>query len=309
MSIYVHHYCLQSKALLNSQAASTERHGVLLNIDGGYACLHPWPELGDLQLDALLNDITGDRKSALVQRALYCAKIDREAREKQVSLFHGLSIPRSHATLPSLDLKMLESAIEAGFDVVKIKGGRDLAAEADFLNDASSMYPKIRWRIDFNHSHRFETIDQWRADLSSSLQKNIDFCEDAFAIDETPAANWLAIDRLVDQWHFKDEVAVIKPALNDVDAVMRKSHMAARVVLTSYMDHPVGQMFAAYEAARLVLNAPENVDVCGLVTQHLWESDAFIEQMPLWNPYLVPLAGNGLGFDELLNAISWKRLK
>ena len=42
-----------------------------------------------------------------------------------------------------------------------------------------------------------------------------------------------------------------------------------RVVLTSYMDHPLGQTFAAWEAARLGLQFPGLVGVCGLQTHHL----------------------------------------
>ena len=81
-----------------------------------------------------------------------------------------------------------------------------------------------------------------------------------------------------------------------------------RVVVTSYMEHPVGQAFAAWEAARLGLQFPGLVGLCGLQTHHLFEPDEFSEMLGPWSPSFQVPAGYGLGFDDLLEALPWTRL-
>jgi O-succinylbenzoate synthase len=70
------------------------------------------------------------------------------------------------------------------------------------------------------------------------------------------------------------------------------------IIITSYMDHPIGQLHAAYVAAK---HAPEAT--CGLVTHVLYENDAFIERMAVKDARLVPP-----DFTDLLEALPWKRL-
>ena len=78
------------------------------------------------------------------------------------------------------------------------------------------------------------------------------------------------------------------------------------------MDHPLGQVFAAYEAASAWGKFPEIVDVCGLVTHGLFEHDTenreFFDALGLVQPQLQPPAGTGLGFDELLDSLRWEKL-
>jgi O-succinylbenzoate synthase len=74
------------------------------------------------------------------------------------------------------------------------------------------------------------------------------------------------------------------------------------------MDHPVGQAFAAWEAARLELQFPGLVGICGLQTHHLFESNEFAEALGPWSPEFKAPDGIGLGFDDLLAAQPWTRL-
>ena len=102
---------------------------------------------------------------------------------------------------------------------------------------------------------------------------------------------------------------VIKPAVDEPfllgEAAL--SHQQ-RVILTSYMDHPIGQTFAAWEAARLELQFPGLVGLCGLQTHHLFEPNEFSEALGPWSPDFTPPAGTGLGFDDFLDAQPWTRL-
>jgi O-succinylbenzoate synthase len=102
---------------------------------------------------------------------------------------------------------------------------------------------------------------------------------------------------------------VIKPAIDEpfllAEAAVKNLQ---QVVLTGYMDHPLGQTFAAWEAARLELQFPGLVVSCGLQTHHLFETNAFTEMLGPWSPVFQAPEGNGLGFDDLLDALPWTRL-
>ena len=80
------------------------------------------------------------------------------------------------------------------------------------------------------------------------------------------------------------------------------------VVMTSYMDHPLGQAFAAWEAARTELLFPGLVRICGLQTHHLFEKDAFVEALGGWKPDFKVPGGTGLGFDDELALLTWTKL-
>ena len=78
--------------------------------------------------------------------------------------------------------------------------------------------------------------------------------------------------------------------------------------VTSYMDHAIGQMYAAYEAAVLKAKYPDQVRECGLLTHTLFESDEFFEAIESKGPKLMAPGGSGLGFDDQLDRLSWKKL-
>jgi len=79
-------------------------------------------------------------------------------------------------------------------------------------------------------------------------------------------------------------------------------------VVTSYMDHALGQMYAAYECARLRQFDPRADMFHGLATHTLFERDPFFEQLSLSGGRLSAVEGTGLGFDDLLEGLPWKEL-
>ena len=119
----------------------------------------------------------------------------------------------------------------------------------------------------------------------------------------------LAMDIGVESIDALYSFAVIKPAKNKVDQIMEaaRSH-ARRVVFTSYMDHPLGQAYAAYEAGRSNAQYGGVVDVCGLMTHQLFEPSEFSETLGEVRPEWTHRSGFGLGFDQLLEGLEWKRL-
>jgi O-succinylbenzoate synthase len=85
-------------------------------------------------------------------------------------------------------------------------------------------------------------------------------------------------------------------------------HVNKRLVMTSAMDHALGQMFAAYQAATASAQGYV-LDFCGLCTEHLFEKEAFFERVRSHGGFLeADRSGGGLGFGEVLAALPWRRL-
>ncbi len=309
-------YRLKARGFLNSISNRRQFDGALIRIDGGFACLHPWPELGDPTLEQCLDDLAGPRRRTIVRRAVRLAEFDRVAREFENSLFEEMEIPTSHATLAETDFKNVELAVEAGFTIVKLKLGRDLAKEVVFLDEAANEFRNLKWRLDFNESLTPDAAVEFLTSLHQRTRMAIDFVEDPSPYSD---ASWteirratrlrLAVDRESAPLSVAAQVMVVKPAIDEpfllAEAAIQNQQ---RVVLTSSMEHPVGQAFAAWEAARLGLQFPGLVDVCGLQTHHLFEPDEFTEMLGPWSPEFHPPDGYGIGFGDLLEALPWTRL-
>ena len=79
--LWFHHYSLRLRGPHTANAASQLReiHGCLLRSDDGFACLQPWPELGDLPLEHQLKLLKAGQSSRLIARALDCMAADAAA--------------------------------------------------------------------------------------------------------------------------------------------------------------------------------------------------------------------------------------
>ncbi|MBV9068811.1 MAG: hypothetical protein JO093_17075 [Acidobacteria bacterium] len=296
-------YELTPKRRLSAIAVDGVRRGALIRVNGGVADVHPWPELGDLPLDEQLALLARGEMTPLTKASLEFASIDATARRDGRNLFDGLTIPPSHWPGPDPP---------AAFDTVKLKG-------IDVIPD------RVRLRIDFNATLTAEEFVQIAATLP---RERIDFIEDPCPYD---AAVWselrertglrIALDRLPSSsqhrheclchtssdpmWHRHSclcsvnsyDVLILKPAVDEIPC------SDAEVVVTSYMDHPIGQLCAAYAAATSNITS-----TCGLITHVLFENDEFIERMRIDGTRLVPPVGTGWGFDELLKKLPWRTL-
>ncbi|RYD22870.1 MAG: hypothetical protein EOP88_06500 [Verrucomicrobiaceae bacterium] len=309
-------YRLKARGFLNAISNRREFEGALIQIDGGYGCIHPWPELGDPTLDKCLADLAGERRWPIVRRAVRCAEYDRTAREFENSLFEEMEVPQSHATLAKTDVSEVVASVEAGFTTIKLKAGRDLEKEAAFLKDMVMEYPSLKWRLDFNEVPEPAQVSAFLTGLTDKVRSAIDFVEDPCPYSESAWKElWkttrvkLAVDREAAPQSSAAQVMIVKPAI-DEPFLLGESAIAnsQRVVLTSYMDHPVGQAFAAWEAARLELQFPGLVGLCGLQTHHIFEQNEFSEALGPWSPEFKVPDGLGLGFDDLLDAQPWTRL-
>jgi O-succinylbenzoate synthase len=268
MRIRVHRYTLTLRG-------GGMREGALLHTGNGFADVHPWPELGDAQLDEQLALLGRGETTALTRSSLRLAALDGDARRRGVSLFEGLTIPASH--WPGNDPP-------PGFDTVKLKRVMEVPAHA-------------RIRIDFNARL---TAEEFVRVAETLPKERIDFIEDPCAYDE---AVWrdlrerTGLRLALDRFEGMADVLVHKPALQS------EWPRHDDVVVTSYMDHPVGQFGAAYVAATHVVNAR-----CGLFTHVLYEPNEFIECIEVEGARLLPPRGTGVGFDDLLERLPWREL-
>lgn len=319
-SIYAARYKLRAKAnQLTAASPRREFEGALVQIGDGFANLHPWPELGDPPLKKCLADLVGKRRWPLVRRAVRCAELDAAARVNEDWMFEEMEVPLSHYTLTEPDRQQVELAIESGFTTIKLKVGRDLVAEGHFLREASAAHPKLGWRLDANEHPTREAMRDFLLALPDATREAIEFVEDPCPFSEEGWAQLyretrvaLAIDRESGpnvSTAKSAQVVVIKPAIDEPWLLAEAAaSRGQRVIVTSYMDHPLGQSFAAWEAGRLSLQFPGLVGVCGLQTHGLFEPTDWTTALCEVKPEFTPCAWTGLGFDELLETLLWQKL-
>jgi o-succinylbenzoate synthase len=287
MDIWYWRYELVPRRRLSAIAADGARQGALIRVGDGFADVHPWPELGDAAVDQQLDLLRRGETTALTRRSLSLAALDGEARRRARSLFEGVAIPPSHWPLAGGD-------VPAAFDTVKVKMSPGSGLDASLA--------RYHLRLDFNATLDAEAFLSFVQSLSPELRRAIDFVEDPCpyspqiwsGLQERTGVR-LALDR---GGAFAGvDVLVVKPAVQELPLSDKE------IVITSYMDHPVGQLGAAYVAASSGITTTS-----GLTTHLLYESDAFIERMVLDGTRLVPPAGTGIGFDDLLESLPWGRL-
>lgn len=313
MTLYFYPYELLPRSPLNAKSGGEARRGILLKSkEGGVGCLQPWPELGDYTLQEEMDALIMGNPLPLGRRALVCMEIDAAARRERRSLFEeGKPVPRSYASLPgNVSEQDLLVYHEAGFRSGKCKGGRDVAALGDFLERCSGLLPEWSWRIDFNGVLAQEDFPGIAACLQDRARGRIRFFEDPSSFEEGLWNQWMEqglaplADRLPPGVALKSPlpVRVWKPAMESWESIP-----ALRAVVTSYMDHPVGQAWAACEAARLMATGVEVEG--GLITHSLFEENEFSEILGGPSPVFPAVPGLGLGFDDLLDRLSWKKLR
>lgn len=299
----IHRYVLHSVQALNSCSSRREHEGFLLRVNGGVGCVHPWPELGDHPVQDQLHILRQGGTTPLLDSAFRCAHEDGNARRENRSLFVD-PIPESHWLFLCGDDP--ETAASEGFREVKMKLGGDLAEETiEAIRWAAAGF---RLRFDANENLSLKTFFEFWEGLRR-IRTSVDFVEDP-----TPwgQENWrilheagvpLAVDRDVAERWKSGEIAVLKPATSEWTPPD-----GTRVVVTSSMDHAVGQTWAALCAARLQAAGRHRVLSCGLLTHRCFHPDPFFEQLRTEGPRLIPPSGTGLGFDDLLDSLPWTPL-
>jgi O-succinylbenzoate synthase len=316
MKIDYHLYQLKFRENYGTVGQGGIRKGALLRVtfeDGlvGYCDCHPWVELGDAPLDRQLSALSHPDKTPLLNCSLKFARIDAKARRDLRSVFDGLSIPPSHL-LVSLD-QSLHAPVEEGIHHFKLKAGSSLEREIAVMTSWCSAYPNIKLRLDFNERHdRSYFLNYWE-NVPGSVRRCIDFIEDPYPYnphewkeDQQSCQLHFACDHASEKALHEAKspfIIIDKPAVNPAPQNMDPN---ARLVVTSYLDHPFGQVCAAYAAARLKEQHPTQVLVCGLLSHLCYENNPFVMELKSKGPFLQPASGTGFGFNHLLEGLPWQ---
>lgn len=317
MKIWYAPYQLKSRTQLNRLHQSLIREGTLLRIEFadasvGYSDLFPWPELGDPTLAQALKTLQEGVVDGveILARSFENAKLDAQARTQNRSLFAGLKIPSSHFTAINHHFDPIELRA-LGFSRVKVKMGRDLQSDIRWLDQLLREIPDhLLLRLDFNSGLSVTQAERFIEILGPQRLRRFDFWEDPCPFDPLAWAHLsqavsLAADRIAGDNANAYQFRVIKPAvLEPISQAARAEQMGAKIVVTSYMDHPVGQCFAAYWAARL----QDTAVICGLKTDHCYENNAFSEFISSQGPEFKAPIGAGIGFGDLLQKQDWRAL-
>lgn len=300
-------YELITKHPIQSKKTHTVRKGALLQVEFddetvGYADCHPWEEFGDLPLPVQLDLLKDGKCTRLTARSLYFAKADAKARQSKSNLLSSHKIPMSHYLISQLEgayLDDVKDAWEKGFTHFKIKLGNDLEQEERLLTEMMECWPKIKMRLDFNAKLNPQQLVAFLEKMNR-FRKSIDYIEDPFPFNYSAwrkIQEGFQISLAADEYYREAyghpeaaQVLIMKPAVHTLKPV----DTLQRLIITSYLDHPLGQVCAAYMAS-LACDEP-----CGLLSHHIYQPNSYSEMLMQKGPFLQATPGYGLGFDELL---------
>lgn len=296
-----------------------ERQGALLRFtfeDGkvGYADCHPWPERGDLPLsDQLAALRSAQEDTPLLVCARHHARQDAEARDHGYPLSDATHSLRNHRLMPPLFAcrkEMISSLIAEGYTHVKIKLTPPIEKAVDYLFHLFANTP-LRLRLDCNEQCSFHTLRMLLKRLNP-LQDQIDWIEDPSPYHpeewrRVQQEGWtLACDQQMSLAVGHPECAavlILKPAIHLPPAPGWAP--TQRCIVTSYLDHPLGQVAAAYVATQL---DPEGKELHGLLSHHLYLPTPFSQHLSWTGCHFRFPSGNGWGFEQELQAIQWQAL-
>lgn len=273
---------------------SRRRNGALLEFtfeddSVGYADCHPWPELGDDPLERQLSLLRSGQLTPLLSRSLDFAILDASARSQKKNVFSGMTVPKSHYLLTN-------TIIPENFHYFKCKDPQLCIHVLPLLG------PDQKIRIDFNSKLSPEKLVEFFCYIKPYLHC-IDFVEDPFPFN---IALWkqfearykvpFALDRFDES--VKYPIRIIKPAINCVFPI----HNEDRYIYTSYLDHPFGQVCAAFVASKSGTR-----ETCGLVSHLVYKPNLFSDRLSVVDETLcIPAEGYGFGFDDLLSDQNWR---
>jgi O-succinylbenzoate synthase len=331
MNIYFSRYTLNPAASPKDRASLVPREGALLKVewtdghtDGvGYADCHPWPEYGDLDLDEQLKKLKRGSLTDLTEQSIWLAKRDALLRSQGQNAIKQNPRPKSHYLLPHVESctdSDLQDIRRLGFEILKCKVGRNPEAEAEALIRLTKQY-KFTYRLDFNALGDYSYFDRFIHRLDLHTRKRIEYVEDPCPYDpqawkEANDVVKVALDLEYKKVKWTEgekppfQIIILKPAVQDVEEAVRHclDHNLSLVV-TSYMDHPVGQVHAAYIAGELKKTYPSMVLDTGILSHSAYQFSDFTSYLKTQGPYLHQVDGTGIGFDSLLERQTWVPLK
>lgn len=284
----------------------------------GYGDIHPCESHGDKPLKEQLGLLSNRETTLLTMQSLLFAKYDALARSQKHNLFKNFALPESN-TLIVNDTQNLQDAFRNS-RMVKVKVGREWQPRIQRVMDAlhiAKAQPRCL-RLDFSESLTEESFVDFLA-KNQRILPYIDYIEDPYPYD---AQQWensrrqygvrLGCDHHASASLTRPDscdVVIIKPATFPINDMLFRRLRGRRLVITSYLDHPLGQLTAAYVAGCALRSYPAVVDVCGLTTHEVFDPTPFSKRLSVVQGHLIPpKTGHGFGFDDLLEGATWNHL-
>ena len=257
----------------NSQSDRNVQPGVyaMVSFDDGLvtrSCLQSWPGLGDPSLEQCLQDLKArDRKNPLVDKTLYWAELARDVDVSQELAAAHSFIENSHR----LVFSETEPTVLNGQQKLKMKVGLNMDKEIAQLKQWHELNPNIQLRLDFNGKMNLGDFEYWFKDMGC-LAENIEFIEDPMDYDydlwmtlKKKYSVALALDIQAQELILANEigsdavdVVCCKPARNRLELMANWCvQHNKKLLFTHYMDSPLGQAFAIYEARRFLQSYPQ----------------------------------------------------
>jgi O-succinylbenzoate synthase len=298
--ISIHRYELSPRVAPNRLSQAQARQGALIKVEfaqrTGYADLFSWPELGDPTLQESLESL---KHHPLRQAAasLSWAFYEARAKERGVSLLSDVKVS-SHKTMTEL------SAIEDCYTHAKIKISslETFQAACEFMHNKSQIF-----RLDFNGLLKsLEEAEKFK------VQGKLDFIEDPFTpmlMKNAAALKKIGAPVALDREETPEKISlcdvwVVKPVYFSPEFLFEQMRLIKkRIVVTSNMDHPLGQLIALHVAQK----RPEEVH--GLLTQNMYQTHAHSHWVTQTGTLLAPsFQGLGWGLDSQLEPLAWEKL-
>jgi|GEM_PF-6659114 len=311
---------------LKFKKSSREVTGALLRVDGSISSIQAWEHLGDLSLDWQLKALSekGWEASALLKKSFHWLELDAFARKNEEALLSpDALIPKSHyffyhwVGCEDFSNKF-SNLVENNFSHVKVKINNEQLKSQDFKELIQGMlkFP-LKLRIDLNSQSNFESLFGFLKSLDEKELNSLDFIEDPFPFHE---AQWEQLQREFEvrfaldfekspKFNESFELFIVKAAYQDKNTLIdRAANEMKRIVMTSYLDHPVAQCLTAFEASQAFEKHPLLIDECGLLSQNVYEDNSFSKYLNSEGPdFTLQEDGVGVGFESELKKIHWKK--
>ncbi|WP_338636134.1 hypothetical protein [Spirobacillus cienkowskii] len=328
-------YELEPISSLNSKSKEMlRRDGCLFRIHFkdlgiGYSDCFSWPELGDTSLSEKVKMVQVGKMDFHIEKSFSIAKTDAFYRFNRENAFKKLCLIKNHFTCVNFNLlttNFIENLRKEGFEYIKLKCGFNLEKEASFLKKIVPILKicNIKVRLDFNGSCSFDGMYQFLQSLDKNLSV-ISFIEDPFKninnewmqIKQFFPDLGIALDRTNNNSDYcnKNEAydyLILKPAIQNHDEILNCKHYnieRKKILFTSYMDHPLGQLSALYEASEYYNSNHNNTQICGFLTHDLYKKNSYSERIKVnFSQIVPPQEGFGFGFDDLLENENWRKI-
>ena len=321
MELFYAPYQLVPKTQLNKKTLSKQpRTGILLKIQKnkwvGYSDLHPWPELGDQVLEDHIKAFLQQAPSFLGCVTMAQACWDGDARAAHKSLVSEEPLLKNNLLVSDLDLlteHFLALNKKLGFEVIKLKAGRDLEKELFYCKKILDT-GNFGLRLDFNSTLEWNTFQKF---FESIPTKYIEYAEDPlpYSVEVWSEAQKfipLALDfearKISWQKHEKPvaQVLIIKPQRMNMEAVLScVNAWKIKFTVTSSMDHPLGVVQAYSWAQELQQKFSKQSLSPGCLTLDVFEKTKYHSEILVTGPFIKSIPGSGSGFKKLLEGESW----